>query len=111
MSLRRFSQRAMLSRPGRTALTIASIVIGVAAVVAVSIVTATTRESYQVMFAAVRGRTSLEVTAQNTGPIPADLVGKIATVEGVEGAVPVVQRLSRLTLKEDNEDKEGKRVQ
>jgi len=101
MSLRRFSQRAMLSRPGRTALTIASIVIGVAAVVSVSIVTATTRESYQVMFAAVRGRTSLEVTAQNTGPIPADLVAKIAAVEGVEGAVPVVQRPSRLTIKED----------
>src|ERR1051325_2519625 len=97
MSLRRFSQRAMFSRPGRTILTIASIVIGVAAVVSVSIVTATTRESYTVTFAAVRGRASLEVTAQNTGPIPADLVSKIAAMEGVQGAVPMVQKLSRLT--------------
>ncbi|MCE9527343.1 MAG: ABC transporter permease [Planctomycetales bacterium] len=97
MSLRRFSQRAMLSRPGRTILTIASIVIGVAAVVSVTIVTATTRESYQVMFAAVRGKTSLEVVAQNTGPIPGDLVGKVASLEGVEGAVPLVQRPSSLT--------------
>ncbi|MBC7852348.1 MAG: ABC transporter permease, partial [Pirellulaceae bacterium] len=97
MSLRRFSQRAMFSRPGRTILTIASIVIGVAAVVAVTVVTATTRESYQVMFAAVRGKTSLEVVAQNTGPIPADLVEKIAALEGVEGAVPLVQRPSSLT--------------
>jgi putative ABC transport system permease protein len=91
MSLRRFSQRAMLSRPGRTILTIASIVIGVAAVVSVTIVTATTRESYQVMFATVRGRTSLEVAAQNTGPIQADLVEKIARLPEVEGAVPLVQ--------------------
>ncbi len=97
MSLRRFSQRAMLSRPGRTILTIASIVIGVAAVVAVTVVTATTRESYQVMFAAVRGKTSLEVVAQNTGAIPADLVEKIAALEGVEGAVPLVQGSSWLT--------------
>jgi putative ABC transport system permease protein len=97
MSLRRFSQRAMLSRPGRTILTIASIVIGVAAVVSVTIVTATTRESYQVMFAAVRGKTSLEVVAQNTGPIPADLVGKVSALEGVEGAVPLIQRPSSLT--------------
>lgn len=97
MSLRRFSQRAMLSRPGRTILTIASIVIGVAAVVSVTVVTATTRESYQVMFAAVRGKTSLEVVAQNTGPIPDDLVGKVAALEEVEGAVPLVQRPSSLT--------------
>lgn len=97
MSLRRFSQRAMFSRPGRTLLTIASIVIGVAAVVAVTVVTATTRESYKIMFAAVRGRTSLEIVAQNTGPIPEDLVGKVAALEGVEGAVPLVQRPSSLT--------------
>ena len=97
MSLRRFSQRAMLSRPGRTILTIASIIIGVAAVVSVTVVTATTRESYQVMFAAVRGKTSLEVVAQNTGPIPADLVEKVSALEGVQGAVPLVQRPSSLT--------------
>jgi putative ABC transport system permease protein len=110
MSLRRFSQRAMLSRPGRTILTIASIVIGVAAVVSVSIVTATTRESYQVMFAAVRGKTSLEVVRQDTRPISAEMVEKMAQVPGVEGAVPVVQRQSRLTIKADKEDKEDKRV-
>lgn len=97
MSLRRFSQRAMFSRPGRTLLTIASIVIGVAAVVAVTVVTATTRESYDIMFAAVRGKTSLEIVAQNTGPIPEDLVGKVAALVGVEGAVPLVQRPSSLT--------------
>lgn len=100
MSLRRFSQRAMFSRPGRTILTIASIVIGVAAVVAVTVVTATTRESYQVMFAAVRGKTSLEIAAQNTGAIPADLVEKVAALEGVEGAVPLVQGTSWLAKEE-----------
>lgn len=111
MSLRRFSQRAMLSRPGRTALTIASIVIGVAAVVSVTIVTATTRESYQVMFAAVRGKTSLEVVAQNTGPIPEELVEKVAAIEGVEAAVPVVQKPSRLTQQLSEDDKKTVVVQ
>ena len=91
MSLRRFSQRAMFSRPGRTILTIASIVIGVAAVVAVTIVTATTRESYQLMFATVRGRTSLEIAALNTGPIDASLVEKVSALPDVAGAVPIVQ--------------------
>ncbi len=111
MSLRRFSLRAMYSRPGRTILTIASIVIGVAAVVAVTMVTATTRESYQVMFAAVRGKASLEIVAQNTGPIPDDLVAKVAALEGVEGAIPLVQKTNRLTKQITEEEKKTVVVQ
>jgi putative ABC transport system permease protein len=113
MSLRRFSQRAMLSRPVRTALTIASIVIGVAAVVSVIIVTATTRESYHVMFAAARGKASLEVVAQNTGAIPETLVDKVAALEGVEGAIPLIQKTTRLSeqlTEEEEEKREGKKV-
>ena len=97
MSLRRFSQRAMLSRPVRTALTIASIVIGVAAVVSVTVVTKTTRESYHVMFQTVRGKTALEIVRQNTGGFPDDIVEKIAALPGVEAAVPLVQKPSKLT--------------
>jgi putative ABC transport system permease protein len=113
MSLRRFSQRAMLSRPVRTALTIASIVIGVAAVVSVIIVTATTRESYHVMFAAARGKASLEVVAQNTGPISAALVETVAALDGVEGAIPLIQKNTRLSeqlTEEELKKREEKKV-
>ena len=43
MSLRHYTVRAMEQRPGRTILTMLSIVIGVAAAVAVGLGTATTR--------------------------------------------------------------------
>src|SRR5260221_14420632 len=52
------------------------------------------------MFAAVRGKTSLEIVAQNTGPIPESLVAQVAALDGVEGAIPLVRKASRLT-KED----------
>ena len=90
MSLKKFSWRSMWRRPGRTILTVLSIVIGVAAVVSVTITTATTRNAYKQMFAAVfgqgrsggRGRGRSAVSPRTCWP-------RSQAVPGVQAAVPV----------------------
>ncbi len=88
----KYSLRAIRMRPGRSILTLLSVVIGVAAVVSVSIGTATARRAYQEMFAAVTGRASLEVVAAGGGSFNEDVVEKVARVSGVRVASPIVQR-------------------
>ena len=64
MSLRRYTFRAMQQRPGRSILTMLSIVIGVTAAVAVGLGTATTRNAYKQMFSIVTGKATLEIDAK-----------------------------------------------
>lgn len=97
MSLRRYTVRAMQQRPGRTILTVLSIVIGVAAVVAVSLVTSTTRRAYAEMFATVNGRTSLEVRGDGGVGFPEELLSKVTGIDGIAAAVPLLKRPTRLT--------------
>jgi putative ABC transport system permease protein len=98
LSLRRYSRRALLSRPGRTVLTLLSIVIGVTCVVSVTILAATTREAYKTMFATVKGRASLEVKAANSSAFADDIVEKIAAVPGVAAAVGTVEKDSSMSV-------------
>jgi putative ABC transport system permease protein len=88
----------MRERPGRTILTLLSIVIGVAAVVSISIGTATTRASYRQMFATVTGKATLEVTAAGGVGFDKSLLDKVAAVEGVQVAAPIVEKPSKLYL-------------
>ena len=67
MILWKFTLREVKSRPGRATLTLLSIVIGVAAVVAVTVGTATTNQACQDMYASVAGRAALEVVAEGDG--------------------------------------------
>ena len=103
MSLQRYSRRALLSRPGRTILTLLSIVIGVTAVVAVTIVAATTREAYKTMLATVRGKATLEVEAANSGPFDQKIVASLQKVPGVAAAVPTVKKDSATTIGEGDD--------
>jgi len=98
LSLRRYSRRALLSRPGRTVLTLLSIVIGVTCVVSVTIVAATTREAYKTMFATVKGRASLEVKAANSGAFSDEIVEKIKQVPGVGTAIGTVEKDSSMSV-------------
>lgn len=98
MSLRHYTVRAMQQRPGRAILTMLSIVIGVAAAVAVGLGTATTRNAYKQMFAMVTGRTTLEVDAAGGGGFDADVFEKIAAVPGVTAAAPLLQRPTKLSI-------------
>jgi putative ABC transport system permease protein len=98
MSLRRYTIRAMQQRPGRTILTLLSIVIGVAAAVAIDIGTATTRESYQKMFATVTGKATLEITAAGGVAFDQSVLAAVETTPGVLAAAPVVEKPSALLL-------------
>lgn len=88
----KYSLRAIRTRPGRATLTLLSVVIGVAAVVSVSIGTATTRRAYEEMFAAVTGRAALEVAAAGGGNFDQKVLQQVARVPGVRAAAPVLQR-------------------
>src|SRR5262245_24367808 len=105
MSLRRYTTRSMQQRPGRTILTMLSIVIGVAAAVPVGLGTATTRNAYKQMFAMVTGKTTLEVDAPGGSGFDADLFDKIAAVPGVVAAAPLLDRGARLNINEERKIK------
>ncbi|HEY5311933.1 MAG TPA: ABC transporter permease, partial [Pirellulales bacterium] len=92
MRLALLSMRQMLARPGRTILTLLSVVIGVAAVSSVSLAIGTTRRAYHDMFVALTGRADIEITAVGTGGIEQTLVQKLEQMPGVEVAVPMMQK-------------------
>ncbi|MFO0870087.1 MAG: FtsX-like permease family protein [Pirellulales bacterium] len=75
-----------------------SIVIGVAATVAVALVTSTTRSAYDQMFATVRGRATLEISSSAAVLLTPELREQIEALPGVEAAVPLVQRFSSLSV-------------
>jgi putative ABC transport system permease protein len=99
MILWKFTLREIKSRPGRATLTLLSIVIGVAAVVAVTVGTATTNQAFQEMFASVAGRAAFEVTAAGDSFFDEKVVAEIDKTPGVKVAVPSVQRLTSLRFK------------
>lgn len=101
MSLRRYTVRAMQQRPGRTILTMLSIVIGVTAAVAVGLGTATTRNAYKQMFAMVTGRASLEVEGKGGKSFSEDILPQVAEVPGVKTVTPLVSRPTSMSLGED----------
>ncbi|MCC6123385.1 MAG: ABC transporter permease [Pirellulales bacterium] len=95
MALWKFTSREIRNRPGRAILTLLSIVIGVAAVVAVTISTATTNQAYKEMFESVTGKASFEVVpsedTDEKGWFPDSIAANLEKVEGVT-AVPSIQR-------------------
>lgn len=92
MVLWKYTLREVAARRGRFALSLFSIVLGVAAVVSVSIATSTTRRAYQEMFAAVTGRASVEVVAAGASTFDEALVDLVAATPGVKVAAPVIER-------------------
>lgn len=97
----KFALRHALARPGRTVLSLLSVVIAVAAVTSVSIATSTTRLAYQEMFASVSGRAELEVTVGGDGTFDESVVDLVAEVPGVKVAAPLVQRGTILYANEE----------
>ena len=96
MSLNQYSKRAMLQRIGRTIFTILSIVIGVAAVLAVMLLTASTRGAYKEMFSTVTGKAQLQVVGLANTSFKGDMLEDIEKVPGVKAAVPLLNRPSKL---------------
>lgn len=100
MTFRSYTLRELLRRPGRTLLTLLGIVIGVGAVVAVLLATATARDAYRTMFDQVGGRAELEVVARAGDAFDPAAAGDLGNVEGVEAVVPVVQTQAALLTAE-----------
>ena len=101
MSLQKYTYRSMQQRPGRTILTLLSIVIGVAAAVAIGLGTATTRNAYKQMFAMVNGRASLQVDGKGQKAFDGSILAKIEALPGVQAAAPTVESQRPVTVGED----------
>ena len=90
----RLGWREARNRPGRAILTLLSVVIGVAAVVAVTIATGTTRKAFDQIYRTIAGRASLEVAAPVGTSFDEKILPQIESVTGVEAAAPMIQRRS-----------------
>lgn len=92
MIYRRLGLREARQHPGRAILTLASVAIGVAAVVAVTFTTRSTENAFTAIFQSLAGRASLEIAAPIGDSIPASIVESVSEVPGVEAVAPRLQR-------------------
>ena len=99
MVLWKFTLREIKSRPGRATLTLLSIVISVAAVVAVTISTNTTHQAYKDMYESVAGRAAFEIVADQDRFFDTRIVKTLEKVSGVKTVIPLIQKWpTRLTF-------------
>ena len=88
----RLAWRQMRQRPARALLTFLSVVIGVAAVLAVRLSTDSARRAYREMYQAITGRAALELTGIGGATMDASLLDVVRQTTGVATAVPLIQR-------------------
>jgi putative ABC transport system permease protein len=88
----RSALRELQRRPGRWLMSLASVVIAVAAIVAVSSATITTRMAYQQVFETLAGRADLEVVARAGGSFEQTISASIREVPLTRALVPVFHR-------------------
>ncbi len=79
-------------RPSRPILTLLSIVIGVAAVVAVTIASGTTRRAFDQIYKTVAGRALLELSASVGTSFDQKAATEIRSVPGVKAVAPLIER-------------------
>lgn len=90
----KLATREMRNHPGRAALTMLSIVIGVAAVVAVTLAAQSTHRAFDEIFRTIAGRAALEVAGPVGTSFPQQLLADVAKVPGVAAAAPLIERRS-----------------
>jgi putative ABC transport system permease protein len=79
--------RSLRTRPLRSVLTTLGIVLGVGMVFGVLILVTTIHSSFSNLFDAIYGNTSVIVSGKSSvGSVPADTLGKVRAVDGVESA-------------------------
>ncbi len=101
MLYQKLGLREARKHPGRAILTLASVAIGVAAVVAVTFTTRSTGKAFDQIFESLAGRASLEIAAPIGQSIPATLADTISKVPGVEAISPRLQRSAVLYAGEE----------
>ncbi|MBN2578368.1 MAG: ABC transporter permease [Pirellulales bacterium] len=109
MVLWRFTFREILNRPGRATLTLLSIVIGVAAVVSVTVSTTTTHEAYENMYLSMTGKADFEVVVNENAAVDTSrgdgvffdqrIAKKLEGIPGVRYAVPSLQAMHALSFR------------
>lgn len=102
--LLKLSVREVRGRPLRSLLTLLSIVIGVAAVVATSLASSSARLAQTSMVKAVTGRTALEIQAVGGDSFDGKPIEKIGQTDGVEIASPAIRRYASMTIVVPNAD-------
>lgn len=92
----RFAWRELRQRPSRPILTLLSIVIGVGAVVAVTIASGTTSRAFDQIFKAVAGSAALEIAPPVGNSFDERIVAKVREVPGVVAVVPMMARNTKM---------------
>ena len=90
--------RDIRQRPGRTLLTLLSVVIAVAGLVAVSFATQSTRRAFDDIYQTMAGRAALEVSAPIGDTFDETILDTISRVPGVKAAAPLIQRRTILYI-------------
>lgn len=98
----RIAWREFQLRPSRPLLTLLSIVIGVAAVVAVSISAGTTERAFESMYTTVAGRADLEVSAAVGTSFDEQVAAKIRSLPEVQAVAPMIERIVRAYIGDQN---------
>jgi len=92
MNLWLYSLRDMAKRPGRTLLTLLSIVLGVATVFAVSSSISSARAAYSRVMEALSGKADAQVAARGGGRFSQNLVAPLEKAADVQVAVPLLNQ-------------------
>lgn len=92
----RFAWRELKQRPSRPILTLLSIVIGVGAVVAVTISSSTSRRAFDQIFQTVAGNASLEVSTPVGTTFDEKIVPKLRELPGVKAVAPLIKRYTMM---------------
>jgi putative ABC transport system permease protein len=99
--------RSLRARPLRSGLTMAGIVLGVGMAFGVLILVATIRSSFNDLFDAVYGNTSVVVTGKaSVGEVPQGTIARVREAEGVDAAVGQVMGIFRV-LGDEGKAKSG----
>ncbi|MBU6175080.1 MAG: ABC transporter permease, partial [Planctomycetes bacterium] len=91
-SFLRMSLRETAHRPVRTVLTVLSVALGTAAVVAVLLTMASVRKAQDAMFATLTGKTDFLIAAEGGASFDAELLDRISQIQGIQAAVPSISR-------------------
>ncbi len=85
--------RSLRARPTRTLVTMFSVVLGVAVILAINITNFSTLDSITTLFSEASGKAHLVVTSSSASSqgFPEDVLSRIATVPGVKTAIPSLQ--------------------
>lgn len=94
----RFAWRELKQRPSRPILTLLSIVIGVAAVVAVTISSSTSRRAFDQIFQTVAGNAALEVSTPVGTTFDEKIVPQLRNVPGVTAVAPLLKRYTLMYM-------------